>query len=119
MQSMVSAVMFWSVLVPSRQWVPAGQPLDVMVKSPAPVTLLLADFTGSTIAPTGPVDVRDRQTIDLKTIYPSLTKPGTYLLLAVPTQKEGALLAAAIFFQAEDGIRDHCVTGVQTCALPI
>src|SRR5437588_5589702 len=23
------------------------------------------------------------------------------------------------FFQAKDGIRDHCVTGVQTCALPI
>src|SRR5215204_4802279 len=23
------------------------------------------------------------------------------------------------FFQAEDGIRFHCVTGVQTCALPI
>src|SRR6202012_462660 len=23
------------------------------------------------------------------------------------------------FFQAEDGIRDHCVTGVQTCSLPI
>src|SRR5215204_1533145 len=27
--------------------------------------------------------------------------------------------ATAFFFQAEDGIRDHCVTGVQTCALPI
>src|SRR5947207_15854272 len=26
---------------------------------------------------------------------------------------------AIFFFQAEDGIRDHCVTGVQTCALPI
>src|SRR5438034_10554177 len=25
----------------------------------------------------------------------------------------------AFFFQAEDGIRGHCVTGVQTCALPI
>src|SRR5438034_8112939 len=24
-----------------------------------------------------------------------------------------------LFFQAEDGIRDHCVTGVQTCVLPI
>src|SRR5438034_2104039 len=24
-----------------------------------------------------------------------------------------------LFFQAEDVIRDHCVTGVQTCALPI
>src|SRR5438132_6403198 len=30
-----------------------------------------------------------------------------------------ALLFFYFFFQAEDGIRDHCVTGVQTCALPI
>src|SRR4029453_244682 len=28
-------------------------------------------------------------------------------------------LTVRLFFQAEDGIRDHCVTGVQTCALPI
>src|SRR5438132_8307613 len=28
-------------------------------------------------------------------------------------------LVCFFFFQAEDGIRDHCVTGVQTCALPI
>src|SRR5476649_1556071 len=27
--------------------------------------------------------------------------------------------AAFFFFQAEDSIRVHCVTGVQTCALPI
>src|SRR5437588_8835198 len=26
--------------------------------------------------------------------------------------------STCFFFQAEDGIRDHCVTGVQTCALP-
>src|SRR5438132_7012994 len=26
---------------------------------------------------------------------------------------------SSFFFQAEDGIRDHCETGVQTCALPI
>src|SRR5476649_1323290 len=29
------------------------------------------------------------------------------------------LIRFFFFFQAEDGIRDHCVTGVQTCALPI
>src|SRR5947207_9083688 len=29
------------------------------------------------------------------------------------------LCSSVFFFQAEDGIRDHCVTGVQTCALPI
>src|SRR5476649_2995508 len=32
-----------------------------------------------------------------------------------------SILSIYVFFflQAEDGIRDHCVTGVQTCALPI
>src|SRR5207244_9088110 len=29
------------------------------------------------------------------------------------------LLCCSFFFQAEDGIRDDLVTGVQTCALPI
>ena len=29
------------------------------------------------------------------------------------------MLGGCFFFQAEDGIRDYDVTGVQTCALPI
>src|SRR5436190_17814152 len=40
------------------------------------------------------------------------------------TVEEGSLFVVNgsllnFFFQAEDGIRDHCVTGVQRCALPI
>src|SRR5262252_10311437 len=31
----------------------------------------------------------------------------------------GVFLRLFFFLQAEDGIRAHCVTGVQTCALPI
>src|SRR5690606_40981429 len=31
----------------------------------------------------------------------------------------GGILVVFFFFQAEDGIRDFHVTGVQTCALPI
>src|SRR5205807_5838107 len=31
----------------------------------------------------------------------------------------GCCLICVFFFQAEDGIRDYKVTGVQTCALPI
>src|SRR5256885_12614264 len=31
----------------------------------------------------------------------------------------GVLMVSLFFFQAEDGIRDYKVTGVQTCALPI
>ena len=34
-------------------------------------------------------------------------------------KKEDSMNGGCFFFQAEDGIRDHCVTGVQTCALPI
>src|SRR5260221_8579126 len=40
--------------------------------------------------------------------------PGTVIMGA-----ETGETVADFFFQAEDGIRDHCVTGVQTCALPI
>src|SRR2546425_389404 len=37
-----------------------------------------------------------------------------------PLEKASAHIASAyFFFQAEDGIRDKLVTGVQTCALPI
>src|SRR6266446_9579020 len=33
--------------------------------------------------------------------------------------KKKAIMLNFFFFQAEDGIRDYKVTGVQTCALPI
>src|SRR4030081_1978957 len=37
----------------------------------------------------------------------------------MPDASVAALQACFLFFQAEDGIRDPAVTGVQTCALPI
>src|SRR2546430_10714797 len=33
--------------------------------------------------------------------------------------RQGRVICCFFFFQAEDGIRDLTVTGVQTCALPI
>ena len=36
-------------------------------------------------------------------------------IVCVVREVEGTIF----FFQAEDGIRDYDVTGVQTCALPI
>src|SRR5256886_13339589 len=38
---------------------------------------------------------------------------------AVVMKRKGPLCVGVFFFQAEDGIRDLTVTGVQTCALPI
>src|SRR5438132_2800538 len=40
-------------------------------------------------------------------------------LVPAPHTLEVDATLQVFFFQAEDGIRDHCVTGVQTCALPI
>src|SRR5260370_16378550 len=42
-------------------------------------------------------------------MHVSTSGPATYLMLE----------SFVFFFQAEDGIRDSSVTGVQTCALPI
>src|SRR5260221_4656129 len=50
-------------------------------------------------------------------------REGGFVKLCVSVVKEivrgSGLCVVFFFFQAEDGIRDHCVTGVQTCALPI
>src|SRR5438067_2905467 len=37
----------------------------------------------------------------------------------IPSEMSTLLVDTIFFFQAEDGIRDRNVTGVQTCALPI
>src|SRR2546429_3652878 len=43
----------------------------------------------------------------------------TYFTHVCPHTTESPTCACFFFFQAEDGIRDVAVTGVQTCALPI
>src|SRR3712207_1952321 len=42
-----------------------------------------------------------------------------YVIYERKKSKNGTSLISFFFFQAEDGIRDIGVTGVQTCALPI
>src|SRR5262249_58985563 len=44
---------------------------------------------------------------------------GAALALSVEKRRAAGDSERAFFFQAEDGIRDWSVTGVQTCALPI
>ncbi len=118
MQSIVPVLMLWSVLFPARQWVSPTQSLDVTCKSPTPVTLILSDFTGSTIAPTGPAELRDGQSVDVKTLYPTLAKAGTYLLFAVPS-KPGEMVSPANFIGTPIviGVRDDKRLGAPTGAM--
>src|SRR5437763_961779 len=48
--------------------------------------------------------------------YPDLLGVG---VLPAPHAAQEQIFHTLFFFQAEDGIRDTSVTGVQTCALPI
>src|SRR5262249_60059580 len=43
----------------------------------------------------------------------------TKVLVRIPLMYVTRAISLTFFFQAEDGIRDWSVTGVQTCALPI
>src|SRR2546430_8962283 len=59
-------------------------------------------------------------------LYPNPKGPGVILvfrtfdkMVRVSLRQEAMEVPAHFFFQAEDGIRDLTVTGVQTCALPI
>src|SRR5687767_15571527 len=47
------------------------------------------------------------------------TKPESNMPISRVSTAAGQKVERLFFFQAEDGIRDKLVTGVQTCALPI
>src|SRR5256885_187289 len=47
------------------------------------------------------------------------SSPNVFEMAATETITSIILIKLIFFFQAEDGIRDYKVTGVQTCALPI
>jgi len=81
----------FSVLVPQKMWVAPSQPMIVQIKSDKDVTLALTDFAGRAIAAKGSADVSAGQSADLKTIFPAVATPGTYLLYALP---KGASAAA-------------------------
>src|SRR5256886_10255671 len=57
----------------------------------------------------------------MKRLRYALTGLGLVSIFVMATLHERSPLRATLrfFFQAEDGIRDLTVTGVQTCALPI
>src|SRR5689334_5271376 len=66
---------------------------------------------------------RFKHTITLFSVIALLVTLSVGLLILplnwIPLPWGLALLGLDFFFQAEDGIRDGTVTGVQTCALPI
>ena len=82
MNVLIAATMaLFSVLVPSKIWyVPTG-PVEISVKAAEPVELVLADFSGKNLDPQAPNEIANQQTVDVKTIFPQIQQPGSYVLL--------------------------------------
>jgi cyclophilin family peptidyl-prolyl cis-trans isomerase len=74
----------FSVLVPQKMWVAPSQPLMVQINSDKDATLLLTDFAGKAVAAKGSADVSAGQSVDVKTVFPIVAAPGTYVLYALP-----------------------------------
>ncbi len=82
----------FSVLVPLKMWVPAGEPIRFRLESAAPAELFLTDFLGREVASdTGrPPVLEPGSTFDLEKLFPGL-QAGTYVLYARPPGEPGFL----------------------------
>ncbi len=87
MQVIASAIIMFSVLLPSKMWYAPDQPIPVQVRGDGDTTLVLVDFMGKPIEADEPVQAGAGKTIDIKHAWPQLNTPGTYVLLAVPKGK--------------------------------
>lgn len=90
---MTTALVLLSVLFPAKGWFAPDQEWNVTVKPPAgqAVRLVLTEFGGSSLA-AAPTQKRvfDKEGVaDLKQLFPAVTTPGTYILYAVPKEKDG------------------------------
>jgi peptidyl-prolyl cis-trans isomerase B (cyclophilin B) len=88
MQSTLPLLMFMSILFPAKLWVVPGQPLVINVKNGGDCTLVMTDFAGKLILPTGDAGSNEStgdEPVDLQKDYASdLNTPGTYVVWAVP-----------------------------------
>ena len=75
----------FSVAVPTKMWYAPGQPVTVKVDQPS--TLVMTTFDGQPVAPKGSADVAAGATVDLRSVFPMVDAPGTYVLFADPQGK--------------------------------
>ena len=87
LQVVTALVALFSVIIPAKEWYAPNARVDVQVQARQPVSLVLIDFAGKVLEPAISSAVADSKTVDVRAIYPQITKPGAYVLLAVPQGK--------------------------------
>lgn len=81
MHTVLSTILLVASLTPSKTWFPPDQPVTINVKpGGVEATLVLTDFSGKILAPTGPAEVAEDRAVNLRDVYQQLSFPGTYVL---------------------------------------
>jgi peptidyl-prolyl cis-trans isomerase B (cyclophilin B) len=84
-----AAVVFFSILFPSKTWYAPSQPLEMTVKPEnGAVSLVLTDFAGKPFDPKAPIEIASEQKVNLRDYFATLDVTGTYILYAVPAGKD-------------------------------
>src|SRR5262245_11649637 len=79
-----AVVVLFSILVPAKGWVSPDQPLFVDVDAPAPINLVLTDFTGKPADAEGETLINCKKRVDVKKIFRAAGQPVTSILYAIP-----------------------------------
>ncbi len=75
----------FSVAVPTKLWFPPATPVTVKLEQPS--TLVMTTFDGQPVPAKGSADVAAGATADLRSVFPAIDTPGTYVLFADPQGK--------------------------------
>jgi cyclophilin family peptidyl-prolyl cis-trans isomerase len=103
----IAIVSLFSVILPSREWYHPGKPLEVALQSEQAVRLVLVDFAGKQVEPTGDNLIQPGGKADLRALYPrELDRVGAYVALAVPDGKPtGAFVGTPVVVEVLGGPR--------------
>ena len=82
MHAVLSILLVAASLTPTKMWFAPGQPIMIDVKpGGAEATLVLTDFAGKILVPTGNADVSgEDKAVNVLEAYQQLSNPGTYVL---------------------------------------
>jgi peptidyl-prolyl cis-trans isomerase B (cyclophilin B) len=84
MHALVLAVM---LLTPARTWFPPNGPVTINVSAKEDSKLVMTDFSGVNIEPSGSAAVTGDKAVDIKAMFPKIAAGGTFVLYEVPKDK--------------------------------
>lgn len=111
MNAIAAAMVLFSVLFPSKTWYSPSQPITVQVKDAPDATLVMKDFYGKRIEPSGDTSIKPGQDVNLRTIFPQVNQAGAYVLYVAPKDGSVEFLGTPLVITARSDSRPGAPPG--------